>query len=236
MDDPRLIAAGLEAVRAAAYAWSRPVVEPRVRGEERDSARWIDNIIRTPKGLDWAWLGEHEAFDSYEWCGAFAAHCWGAAGLSLDLRRLYWSSTSRLDAYARYGVHFGTSNEDRVRAAYPRPEDASMRRRRLVLDEDSTPEDVDAWAPRAGDILLVGAAGSRMGTHICLVESWDPEHGIFRTLEGNARGRFPDRDRPGRQGVVRQERKVGLARGESRKMYHARRLIRPSVLDLEGVR
>jgi hypothetical protein len=118
---------------------------------------------------------------------------------------------------------------------YPMPVDPKVRRQRLALDEHSTPDMVTAWGPRPGDILIVGEAGSKMGTHITIVDHWDEHTGTFATLEGNARGTFPAQTpRPGRQGVVMQRRKVGLTPTESRKNYHARRILRPSILDIVG--
>lgn len=234
-DDPRrdrLRAAGEVAVQTAHKAWEQLIVEPTRRGTERESARWIDSIIRTPAGLNWSWLqDEFDVGTDFEWCGAFAAHAWAAAGLEVELRELYFSSTSRLSAYAAYHPHFGTIREGAVRARHPRPTREEERRVRLVLDERSTVEDL-LVAPRAGDILLVGYPGSRFGTHVCLVESWDAERCGFRTIEGNARGEWPDgKRRPGVQGVTKNFRQLGLAPGETG--YHARRLIRPALHDLE---
>jgi hypothetical protein len=228
-----LAQAGQIALRRAVKAWCLDIVEPLKRGEDITSAKWIDGIIRTPEGLDWSWLGQHDTFEAYEWCGAFAAHAW--ASVDLDIRRMYFSSTSRLDVWARYAPHFGTNSERKLMARYPMPADPKMRRQRLVLDENSTPDMVSAWGPRPGDILIVGAVGSKMGTHIAIISSWDEASGTFATVEGNARGEFPHgASRPGRQGVVMQRRKVGLTPTESRKNYHARRILRPSILDIVG--
>jgi hypothetical protein len=228
-----LTQAGQIALRRAVKAWCLDIVEPVKRGDDTASAKWIDSIIRTPEGLDWSWLGQHDTFESFEWCGAFAAHAW--ASVDLDIRRMYFSSTSRLDAWARYQPHFGTNSERKLMTRYPMPVDPKVRRQRLVLDENSTPDMVSAWGPRPGDILIVGAAGSKMGTHITIVDHWDEDTGIFSTVEGNARGTFPAQTpRSGRQGVVMQRRKVGLLPTESRKNYHARRIIRPSILDIVG--
>lgn len=228
----RLRAAGEAAVAAATAAWQRTIVEPTRRGTEHESARWIDSIIRTPAGLGWSWMtDEFDVGTEFEWCGAFASFAWGAAGLALDLRSMYFSSTSRLACYAAYQPHFGTTKESALRARYPRPAREEDRRVRLVLDEHSTEEDLIGVEPRAGDILLVGHPGSRYGTHVTVVESWDPERCGFHTIEGNARGLWPDgKRRPGIQGVTKNFRPLGLAAGESG--YHARRLIRPALHDI----
>lgn len=228
----RLRLAGEQAVEAATKAWQQLIVEPARRGTERESARWIDAIIRTPAGLNWSWMqDEFDVGTEFEWCGAFASYAWGAVGLALDLREMYFSSTSRLAAYAAYQAHFGTTKESALRARYPRPAREDERRVRLVLDERSTVEDLIGVEPRAGDILLVGYPGSRYGTHVTVVESWDPDRCGFNTIEGNARGLWPDgKRRPGIQGVTKNFRPLGLAAGESG--YHARRLIRPALHDI----
>lgn len=225
-----LATAGRTALEAAFGLWHNLVIEPRKPGQEPQSAAMIDQMIRYETGLGWSWAPPFDEGSDYEWCGAFAAWCWAHAGLALDLRRLYWSSTSRLAAYARGVEHFGTANERAVMTRYP-----AAGRISIALDERSTPKALTV-EPQAGDILLVGYPGSRMGTHVTLVESFDAAKRVFHTVEGNARGRWPDgKARPNTQGVVRQTRPLGLARGETG--YHARRLIRPSLLDLvpEGV-
>ena len=224
--------AGQQALDRARIAWELGIVEPRKAGENAESAKWIDSIIRTDEGLGWSWLPRHESFESFEWCGAFAAHAWQSVDQAQ--RKTYFSSTARLEAWARYVPMFGTTAEKQLMARFPKPAAFEFQRKRLVLDETSTPDQVTAWAPMPGDILIVGAVGSKMGTHITIVERWDPVRGVFHTIEGNARGRFASGGYEGRQGVVRQERKVGLAPSEPRKNYHARRVLRPSVLDLVG--
>lgn len=222
--------AGQTALTHALDLWAQLIVEPRKRGAEPESAAKIDRMIRSEDGLGWSWSEPFDEGSDYEWCGAFAAVCWARAGLALDLRRLYWSSTARLATYARYGQLFGTENEARIRAQYPRPKEGA--RLSVVLDERSTPDTLRQLGvePQPGDVLLVGHPGSRMGTHVTLVESYDPRTASFRTVEGNARGRWPDgKARPSTQGVVKQTRSLGSAADGG---YHARRLIRPSLLDL----
>lgn len=224
--------AGRVAMGSGLAAWQQLIIEPKKHGQEPESAAWIDKTIRTPAGLDWSWM--QDAFDAdgeYEWCGAFGAYCWAKAGLDLDLRRMYWSSTDRLNAYAQYKPLFGTTREKALMARFPKPADPAERRLCLVLDERSNHENLAGVTPREGDILLVGNVGSRMGTHVTVVERYDQAEGGFYTVEGNARGQWPDgKARPGVQGVTRNFRPLGLDRGQTG--YHARRLIRPSPHDL----
>lgn len=237
-----LLAAGQLVVATALAAWERRIVDaPRGKIAE-PSRQFIADIIGTPVGLDWSWLTGEDAYHGdgdYEWCGAFGAgFAWGAAGLDLDIRRMYGSSTQRLNAWAQYKPFFGSAHERELIERFPKPVDPAERRRFLVLDEHTAPDVVTEWAPRAGDILLCGGVpGSyrgalAMGNHVTIVEGWDPVAGVFTTVEGNATGRGPDGTTY--QGVIRQTRPVGLKPGSDRRRYHARRLIRPGVNDITG--
>lgn len=208
--------AGRVALSAGLMVWARGIQDP-TRKAWSDPAfasdrRFIDQIIRTPLGLDWrrcsTFTAEYRWDGDFEWCGAFAAYCWGQAGLSLDVRRRYWSSTYRLDRYGRHKRAFAE--------AVP-VVDPPHRRRHLAIDGDA--HEVDEWGPRAGDVLIVH--GRSYGQHITIVERWDPVACVFETVEGNATGRGPKGERF--QGVVRQTRPLSVCR----------RLIRPGLCDLE---
>lgn len=231
--------AGIIARDAALAAWNRNIVEPKKPGTELASAAEVDRMIRTPAGIDWYWNQRFDADGEFEWCGAFAAFAWAHAGLDLDLRRLYYSSTGRLSAYAAYQFYFGTPNEREVCSRFLVPRKPEDRRVRIVLDENSTLDDLGAFVPRAGDILLVGTPGTRMGTHVCVVDEWDPERKGAATIEGNCRGVFPDGTdtshvNGGAQGVTRNFRTVGRVRGQN--APHIRRIIRPALHDLTGAK
>lgn len=92
---------GGAAIDVAVHEWGRVVREP-APGRPREAAR-IDGYIRGPLGLGWpsAATGpdDSQAYErngQFEWCGAFAARCWGAAGLDAEVRRLRFPSTYRL--------------------------------------------------------------------------------------------------------------------------------------------
>ena len=96
----------------------------------------------------------------------------------------------------------------------------------LDLDETTTSlEFIDKWKVAKGDILLIGPKG--YGQHICLVESFDADAGVFHTVEGNGTGYGPNGER--QHGVVRAKRTLGA---DSRDGWCARRIIRPSAEDL----
>ncbi|MEZ4400861.1 MAG: hypothetical protein R3B06_12625 [Kofleriaceae bacterium] len=223
-----LILGGQVALTTAKALWLRTVVDPPDASDRYAASRAVvDALIRSDDGLGWSWEKPYRRNGDYEWCGSLAAWGWRAAGVPLAIRKRYFSSTYRLDRFARYRA---TGDE-----TPPAPPD-DARRLLVELDEDAGPDDAvfpDGTDPRAGDILLVGGERTGYGKHICLVEAYDPATGLFTTIEGNGTGASP---RGGRiHGIVRAQRPVGLGRDEPRTRYHARRLIRPSIHDLTVV-
>jgi hypothetical protein len=227
--------AGERALERAIAAWKRDIIDPPGKSLhdpafEPDRTE-IDSYIRhgvlmggvsNPKSFKYTKDGD------YEWCGAFAAHCWEPF-VHDDLRQLYFPSTYRLDCYGRYLAGFQTPNAQAVAKKYPKPLDEKSARKHMRLTHMSSVEEVNQFAPRAGDILLVGTTGgAAYGTHITLVESWDPVKKVFNTVEGNGTGLGPDGKR--RQGVVKAVRPLGPP--APTKIYHALRLIRPGIGDI----
>lgn len=206
---PDLATAGQSAIATASIEWSKAIYDPRRTDNTTDATASKTEITGyIHDGLGWTWEPRYAGDGDFEWCGAFASFCW--LPICAALRKTYFASTYRLDRYARYGSVNGEKN--------PRP---ALGPWRLLaeLDEHSV---TLPFVPRAGDILLIGPAGSGYGKHICLVESY--ADGVFSTIEGNGNGRAPN----GKiwQGVVRGKRKLG---GDG---WHARRLIRPAPSDL----
>lgn len=88
-------------VEAARAEWRSHVVEPTAG--DQAGASTIDNYIRGAHGLTW---GDADIPDrgnqayrrngDFAWCGAFAAHCLGLAGLNKHMRRKTLPSTYRL--------------------------------------------------------------------------------------------------------------------------------------------
>lgn len=213
----RMATAGKIAVCRAIICWTQDI-----KDDTKGAAR-IDSMIRTTAGLNWTWEPAYTP-DSYEWCGAFAAYCWRDA-IPVKMRQSFWSSTYRLDRWARYLPFENTVN--------PKPLGDMQPRCIVNLDERSTIDAVMTFGgtgPRAGDIVLVGGVNTGYGKHITLVESFDPGSRTFKTLEGNAYGYGPHNDY--RQGVVRATRPLGLPQGKPNTTYFARRLIRPAPGDL----
>ena len=223
--DP-LVVGGKIAVHQGKILWLTTVLDLPTPGSS-DYTRCrdiIDRMIRTPSGINWSFQDPYE--HNYEWCGTYAAYCWGAARLALSWRYNFFSSTYRLDRWARYKVL------DPKGIANPKPPQGPYRMI-IELEENSPVSAVkfpDGTAPRAGDILLVGMRDSDYGSHITVVEGFDPVTGYFTTLEGNGTGNFPNGTHG--HGVVRAIRPTGIPAGASARTYHARRLIRVAPSDL----
>jgi len=224
--------AGERVIERALAAWSRDIIDPpgkSLNDPAFDSDRTeIDAYIRNGVllgGTQNPRTFKYQKDGDYEWCGAFAAHCWEPF-IQSDLRQLYFPSTYRLDCYGRYIAGFQTPNAQSVWRKYPRPAEGA--RKYLKLTSLTAPSVVNDFAPQAGDILLVGTStGPAYGAHITLVESWDPVKRIFNTIEGNGTGLGPDGKR--RQGVVKAQRPLGTQ--TPNRVYHALRLIRPGITD-----
>lgn len=195
--DADLERAGAKAIERALSMWALDIYDPELGDdsiEGQQSRHFITDMIRS--GLGWTWETAYDGDGDFEWCGAFAAACW--IDIKPELRKLYFSSTYRLDRYASYRSYNGENNVGKGRK-WQEPEDGGF-----------------AWAPRAGDIALVGHKS--YGHHIVLVEKY--EDGRIFTVEGNATGEGPNGER--QQGVVRRRRPLSTVR----------RIIRPSVEDL----
>lgn len=222
--EDRLERAGKWALATAVQLWNERIVDPAQTAHDEDSERCrrrITELISGSQGLGWTWEGIYGGDKDFEWCGAFAAWCWGTwcwgmAGLDRGHRLYGWASTYRLDRWAQY---------KRVGEMANAPPAAEPRRRYLALDARSGPEAVAAFAPRAGDVLLVGDGRPAFGSHIALVERFDPA-GYFETISGNGRGTLSD----GRQGEGVVRKRFRLGRGNPK--YFACRLIRPAPDDL----
>lgn len=82
------------ALAAADGEWRLPVQEPPGENWTR-----IDRYIRMLDAMAWDWLDPYREDGQSAWCGAFAAFCWGVAGLKFDLRRSVLPSCRRVRAW-----------------------------------------------------------------------------------------------------------------------------------------
>lgn len=238
--DDALINAGIIALNAGLSIWENGFIDPPDPTGNDEARSFINLIIGTDAGLGWASHVPYNQDGDFEWCGAFAAYCWRVAGLDPELAKWYYSSTYRLNNYGRYLRSVGKEPAE-ILLKFKKPELPIQGRKYLRLNQNSKPKDVEAFGPRAGDILITGLPGGmRMefptenpgiapdyGTHITVVERFDPVEAVFHTVEGNGTGTFPDGKR--KTGVCRNKRPLGTRKNE---LYHARLLIRPSIEDL----
>lgn len=96
-------------IAVADAEWHRNIAEP-VTGVSQNSAARIDEYIRGALGLGWstAEVGPkarpnipYTKDGMFEWCGAFAAWCYGNVGLLPLLRKKHIASTYRLWAWSK---------------------------------------------------------------------------------------------------------------------------------------
>lgn len=216
-------APGELALAIAASLWKSHIIDPRIGDTKHEYARsQIDHFIRGPQGLHWTWEDPYRGDSDFAWCGAFAAYCWGGAGLIERWRLPFWASTYRLDRWASYRPIGRTHN--------PPPNPGQSTRLYCRFDGQSSARDLDTMGivPLPGDILLIGDSHSGYGRHIAMVDSYDSGNGIFTTIEGNAIGILANGIRG--QGVIKSKRYLGETNPlDSR---HVRRLIRPAASDL----
>jgi len=217
-EDDVLEVAGQLAIVEALRLWQLDVYDPRRADKTAAADRSravIDDIARSDRGAGWSWLPPYAGDGAVEWCGMFAAWCWGAS-IPLPTRKTWWPSTYRLDTWARYAPMDAHKN--------PRPAVAGDARLYCIMDEAGHGL---TFEPRAGDIGLVGDGNPVYGDHVVLVERYDAARRMLVTVEGNGGGVGPRGNR--RQGIVRAERPVGRRPGGG---YYLRRLIRPGLADI----
>lgn len=217
MTDADLEQAGQAAVAEALRLWNLDIIDPRRSDDSQHAIESRHHIDEMLMACGWDWCVPYKGDGALEWCGLFAGACWKVAGLDPKWIRTYFASTYRL------GMWGGYRSFD-VKHLNPSPPPDVQRRKIVKLNQSSTSL---PWQPREGDILTIGDGNPIDGDHITLVRSFDAEHNVFHTIEGNGTGLGPDGKR--RQGVVQAERRLG---GEG---YCARLLIRPAPSDLEPV-
>lgn len=207
----KLEAAGRAAVTAAARLWSLDAYNAQPNDTSNHgvaSRKVIDEIL---KACGWPWEVPYNG--RFKYCGLFVGRAWLEAGLDPKWIATYFASTIRLDMWARYRS-FDEKHPNDKPAPGPR---------RLLAELNPASLRIP-FAPRAGDILMIGDGDPAAGDHVTLVEAYDAESRTFRTIEGNGGGLGPDGKR--RMGIVRAVRSLGGGG------YCARRLIRPAPSDL----
>lgn len=232
-NEERLELAGKVALAEAKICWLLNISDLPASGTERARcAFFIDQLIRTPLGIDWYWEEPYKANGQYEWCGTLPARGWGRAGIKLALRRRFFSSNYRLDRFARY-----QSIDDKP--AEVKPTTPGPHRMIIELNPSSTVDKVrfpDGTRPRSGDIMLIGPERLKAkpapayGMHVTMIDSFDPSSEWVHTVEGNGTGTGPKGNT--QHGMVRAQRRIGLGTGMDAEDYIARRILRPGIEDL----
>lgn len=211
--DERLAAAGRAAIAEAEHLWRMDVYDPKASDKTPHGQRSRDVITRILMDAGWGWAAPYKGDGHVAWCGLFAATCWRVAGIDPSMLATFWASTIRLHCWAHYKPFNGKSNAKPADGPY-----------RLATKITRTTRELP-FAPRAGDILIIGDGKPAEGDHICLVASYDPETRVFRTIEGNGMGMGPTGKR--REGIVKAERPIdGIG-------YSAMWLYRPAPSDIE---
>lgn len=167
----------------ATREWERGVREP-------PAGNGADVLAYYHRGLGWPWITSYKADGDQEWCGAFAAYCYAAAGLRAEVRYKHLASCSRLVAWAR--------NTER------------MIEPRLVRAGDIV---IVGSAPS-----LLTKAG-RVGSHITLCSQTPLQASAFiETVEGNAIGRGPAGLEY--EGVIRRRRSFAAVNKSERRIRY----------------
>ncbi len=230
-----LTTAGQLAVRVAKLTWMGNVVDlpPAGAPNYAQCRQTIDQLIRTPRGINWSWLPPYKP-KAFKWCGTLPAEGWGAAGITATVRQKFFSSNYRLRCWAGYEQYDDTSlglNKKPATGPY-----------RQIVDLDDFPSsrysvsDVkfpDGTNVREGDIMLIGPLTESDGVHITMIEAVDhnaTSSTWISTIEGNGTGYFPDGTYG--HGVIRARRQMLSKPSDSG--YVGRYLLRPSLTDLEG--
>lgn len=230
-------------IDTAQAEWARDIRDSR---KYPDSMARIDEYIRTDVGLLWSWLPPYAKDGDYQWCGAFAAVCWRAAGLHQEIAKYAFSSTYRLDRWAAYRQPVAKWAGQQVKIPQTAAEVhqelspfvdktvhvqdlhqaiGALRKHIRVADANNVPE------ISAGDILLVGKKSTptrqrqAYGGHVTIAAGPVDAVGYVPTYEGNATGIGPSG--ACREGVIRHLRPLGGAL----QGYVIKVVIRPSWID-----
>ncbi len=205
--------AGQRAVTEARRLWNLDIYDPPV-GDKRP---------RTPECLSiiagiidrCGWLSKPYAGNGPpQWCGLFAGDCWRAAGMDPKWLAVWWASTMRLGAWARYQ----NWNEHKN----PKPSTWGTDDLRMIGRLD--PGRPLPFEPRAGDVVVVGDGNPTDGDHITLLAAYNANRRSFNTLSGNGGGIGPKGD--SREGISQREYLIDAGK------YRAMWLVRPAFGDL----
>jgi hypothetical protein len=114
----------------------------------------------------------------YEWCGMYVGHAFKKAGIRPEiLRKLVFWSGYRLHLFFTRGVDVSA----RAIGSFWQPHQYLE----LSRSSERRKQELDDFAPRAGDVVLFKSDYS----HVGVVDSYDSETGDLEILEGNSGNR-----------------------------------------------
>ncbi len=213
-----LEASGRLAVEAAEAQWVLDIYDPQ-SGDHTQRAEFCRAHIEAYlRACGWTWEIPYHGDGQVQWCGIFMGAMWRAAGINPAMLATFFASTARLQAWVNYRPFNGKEN--------PKPPQGPYRRCvQLVGTETEKLALVADFAPRSGDILIVGDGTPPEGDHITIIRHFDPVTMLFHTTEGNGGGYGPHGNKI--EGVVHATRPLSSTSG-----YHALFLMRPAPHDL----
>ncbi len=211
----KLEEAGKFAAAEAVRLWNLDVFDPPI-GSTHDRAGYCCGVIEgIIKRNGWSWALPYKGDGPPQWCGMFAGDCWAVADLDTSWLPTYFASTYRLSLWATY------KKFDRKSKANPEPTDGDER-----LYVNLAKKWPEGFAPRAGDIVIVGDGNPEAGDHVTVLIAYDRMTGLFDTISGNGGGLGPRGNK--HQGISRKTYCVTGAYG----IYKAMWLVRPARGDL----
>lgn len=205
--------AGELAALEAERQWALDIFDPSKSDKSpraRECACHIEGIIER---AGWGFATPYVGNGTPQWCGMFAADCWRAAGLDPASFATYWASTYRLGLWARY---------QKFDAKHPNPPPVADEPRRLIaaVAHGFAPK----FAPRRGDVIIVGDGEPDAGDHVTICVGWNAEKMTADTISGNGGGVGPFGNK--REGISRRTYAV------DQKGYRVMFVLRPAPSDI----
>lgn len=207
--------AGQRALAEMTRLWQLDIIDPPVGSKDPRAPHSLAEIDRIIKRNGWGFAlpaGKYLGNGSPQWCGMTAGDAWATAGLDPSWLQTWFASTDRLVCWARYERWNDKRNL--------RPTNGDVR-----LIATLVPGKTPSFAPRAGDIVIVGNGKRPAGNHVTVCAAYNETARTFETLSGNGGGVGPRGDR--REGISRQTYSIDPGGG-----YRAMFVIRPAFGDL----
>lgn len=206
-----LVRAG-ELVAASAIAeWQRDIYDAVSTDRSAEGQRSIAYIDALTRACNYGRYTGNDMRPAKQWCTMWGSKRWvDAGGLDPSMLAHFSQSTLRWRYWAQYLTSDG---------AHPSGEKPNGDDRRLYVDlQKPWPND---FAPRAGDLMVVGDGEPFYGDHGVVVITYDPITHSVDTIAGNGGGIGPRGNK--REGVSRKTFSLRSGAG-----YHEMFLVRPA--------